>query len=225
MAQVKGGDGSSGVTPPEYGVWGDSHGHCGVVGTSDATGVAGISKNAVGVFGQSGRGEVTLAPLRPRSVGVEGESAVGVGVRGWAETGTGVEGTSSDGIGTTGTSAKNTGVFGRSSLPATPIPGTHDHYWDGGIGVFGENNEIGGRGVYGEANVDEGIGVFGKARGNYESIGVCGESKDGHGVWGSSDTSVGVYGCSSGDHSDSVGVVGQSSSGGQNLSGVRGLWV
>src|SRR5579872_5605348 len=116
MSQVKGDDGASGIAPPVAGVWGDSQQHCGVVGTSDSTGVAGISTGAVGVFGQSGRGEVIVRPpiLRPPSIGVEGESARGVGVRGWSQTGTGIEGTSQDGSAVTGTSKNNTGVYGRS---------------------------------------------------------------------------------------------------------------
>ena len=118
MSQVKGDDGSSGIRPPVAGVWGDSQQHCGVAGTSDATGVAGISTHAVGVLGQSGaRQRTPRPPLRPGSIGVEGESATGVGVRGWSHTGTGVEGASEDEAGVRGTSKNSTGVYGRSDLP------------------------------------------------------------------------------------------------------------
>lgn len=212
MAQLKGDDGSSGITPPEYGVWGDSQQHCGVVGTSDATGVVGISKNAVGVLGKSGSGKLTLKPPipRPPSIGVEGESAAGVGVRGWAESGRGVEGTSQDGIGVQGTSKNSTGVYGQSDLPAAGYAPDGTYVY-GGAGVLGENNQPGARGVLGLASGDQGTGVWGESVSGY---GVIGVSPGGGGVWGCSNESTAVWG----ESQDSVGVYGLSAA----LDGLQG---
>ena len=210
MSQVKGDDGSSGITAPVAGVWGDSQLHAGVAGTSDSTGVVGISKNAVGVLGQSGRGPVTIKPVRPPSVGVEGESAAGVGVRGWTQTGTGIEGTSPGGVGVKGTSKNSTGVYGFSDLPGTGTA-PDGHYVYGGDGVRGENNQRDGRGVRGLASGGQGTGVWGESVSGY---GVVGVSPGGGGVWGCSNESTGVWG----ESQDEVGVYGWSGA----LDGLRG---
>lgn len=241
MGSLAGEDGSSGIPKPQAGVWGDSQQHYGVVGTSDATGVAGISKDAVGVLGQSGRGKPILAPLRSRGVGVEGESATGVGVLGWAETGTGVVGTSvkgpavsgssQDGVGVEGVSKTNSGVHGRSSLPASVVNDSQCSN-DGGSGVLGENSQPGGCGVRGRADNLWGFGVRGAADGQ-SGIGVEGESARGTGVWGCSTSGIGVDGYSSsyagvwGCSPHSYAVVGETDDGCavQALGGTTGLGV
>jgi hypothetical protein len=169
----------------------------GVHGTSvDSTGVAGTSRNLVGVYGQSGAVELPPPPF-PTSVhagvfgaansglGVIGTTMFGAGVSGFAQKGNGVEGFSKDGIGVHGQSRTERGVYGISG---------------------------GSQGVWGHSSYDSGVMGISDTEGptlpNRPTIaGVVGTSDPQCGVIGTSSKQVGVYG-----FSNNVGVLGQTSS-------------
>jgi hypothetical protein len=169
----------------------------GVHGTSvDSTGVAGTSRNLVGVYGQSGVVELPPPPF-PTSVhagvfgaaesgaGVFGTTMFGEGVFGFAQKGNGVDGFSYDGIGVIGQSRTERGVYGISG---------------------------GSQGVWGHSSYDSGVMGICDTEGptlpkRPTIAGVVGTSDAQCGVIGTSSKQVGVYG-----FSNEVGVFGQTSS-------------
>ena len=157
----------SGITMPNnwpYGVWGDSEGGPGAVGT--ATTAPGGHRPRVrfsfpaGIYGAA-RGE--------GAYGVYGynRTRTGVGVFGANVDGTGVSGLSDNGIGTTGTStagdgmqartrsSTKNGIFARNDARSPVPPDT-----PAGNGVFGLSLVPNASGVFG-ANNNGGNGVFG----------------------------------------------------------------
>jgi hypothetical protein len=150
MAQVKGDDGQSGVTPDAgYGVWGDVERGYGVVGTSQGGlppfPIQGQVHSSAGVYGQS----TSAAGVEGKStsdVGVRGESQQTDGVSGLAHAsahsgvwgnndggGVGVAGSSTTGFGVLGSSAANDGVHGVCNGGNSGIAGISTQ----GTGVYG----------------------------------------------------------------------------------------
>lgn len=152
--------------------------------------------------------------------GVWGDSERGYGVTGTSKQSNGVNGASVDGIGVNGWSFGNTGVHGSSGKAGQRVG--EFGITEGGIGVHGENDELGGIGVRGRANGESCVGISGIADGQ-GGIGVSGSGGAlgvsgigvGTGVYGSSGRGSGVFGLSQ----DGDGVNGQSN----NRYGVSGL--
>lgn len=151
------------------------------------------------------------SPVVPSTskVGVWGQSDTGIGVAGTSLQYNGVEGDSSNGVGVTGTSGESTGVIGictkQKGVYSGKEIGVHGRSeLQGGIGVLGEENQSSGIGVRGIADND-GIGVWGSSN---TFVGVNGEGKL-VGCQGISATQMGVYGASNGND---AGVLGSSAS-------------
>lgn len=153
--------------------------------------------------------------------GVWGDTEKGYGVTGTSKQSNGVNGQSIDGIGVNGESLNGTGVHGSSGKAGQKVG--EFGIAEGGIGVHGENEELGGIGVRGQANGENGVGISGIANGQGGTgvsgtggaTGVYGSSESGTGVFGSGGRGTGVSGFST----DGNGVNGQSS----NQYGVSGL--
>ena len=159
--------------------------------TGSGTGVAGTGK--VGVHGQA------LDFGSASDFGVVGESVAGTGVAGSSTSGNGVTGSSNSGPGVVGFSAAGNGVFGEAA--------------GDGAGVMGQS--VGGAGVYGLSDDSHGVIGFSTNRGGVVGItdtqtwgvdagvsgvataagmGMRGQSKDGPGVYATSDENVAVHG-------------------------------
>lgn len=165
------------------GVWGDCDNGFGVYGETfdpNSSGVAGISGNAVGMWGQG-------------PIGVFGQSSSPTGTAVFGENtsnGFGVWGTSDSAVGVVG-QGKN-GIYGQSSSPD-------------GIGVFGENMNRG-VGVFGSVGSNErelkdiysppNIGVVGWGGNPTVELGLFPDTGYGGGVFGMSNGSDGVLGWS-----------------------------
>jgi len=168
-------------------VWGESKSWIGMYGKSGSTG------HGVGVLGEA------------IGAGVKGVSKTWVGVVGTGEAeqgGGGVLGESNGGSGVIGTSKKWVGVYGETLA-------------DAGAGVWGQN-KANGNGVLGKTeSTTGGAGVVGEGPGpgvigaSYTWVGVYGETRtpaaqgagvwgehkgDGTGVFGHSNTGIGVMG-------------------------------
>ncbi|WP_439593638.1 hypothetical protein [Microbacterium sp.] len=118
----------------------------------------------------------------------------------------------SRGTGVWGESETWVGVYGKSNAPA------------GGNGVWGEAPPTGGSGVYGLAHGPYGNGVFGQSddQGPNAGAGVFGRSR-GTGVWGESETWMGVYGKTT-SVTGGAGVMGEAAPGvGAGVLGKGGL--
>lgn len=190
----------------------------GVAGVNDNTGpgVFGESNNGIAVYGESkswigmfGKSEST-----GHGVGVLGE-AIGAGVKGVSKTwvgvvgvgeatqgGGGVYGISEGGSGVTGNSKTWHGVYGET--PGSAGAGVWGEHKGSGSGVVGKTQSTtGGAGVWGESpgpgviGVSQTwVGVYGETRTPAaQGAGVWGEHKgDGTGVFGASNTGIGVMG-------------------------------
>jgi hypothetical protein len=160
----------SGITRPNnwpWGLWGDSDGGPGVVGTAKALPVARPGEVDVGtrrfsypagVYGESdGEDTFGVYGLSAQGAGVRGEGSSGPGMSGSSDGGTGVTGMSRHGDGMqarTRSSAMN-GIFARNDATSPSPPDT-----PGGNGVFGLSTVPNASGVFG-ANNNGGIGVTG----------------------------------------------------------------
>ena len=117
------------------------------------------------------------------------------------------------GVGVQGTSVA-TGVRGRGEKWCGVIGDSHSDI--GGVGVWGEHHK-GGTGVYGRSlTTPSGRGVWGHSE---TDVGVYGQSNLGNGVRGDSNTWIGVYGATSSTRGG-AGVMGEHRTGG---TGVRAL--
>ena len=184
------GNGVHGISATGFGVVGESTTGRGVVARSDTNyGLRAASRTLAGIRGSSemSRGVEGWATV---SEGVVGISKTGNGVWGQTEEGTGVLGTSKKGIGVVGDSETNDGVRGVGRSP---------HHGVVGINVTppsGPNMIIRRPGNGGWFESDLGEGVRGTSK-NADHGGVVGvNTAGGAGVYGSSDTGVGVWGVS-----------------------------
>ena len=184
-ATTKGsGAGVQGSSTSGYGVYGTTvSGYSGVYGIStDKIGTYGGSFNSTGVVGENTNNH-NVGLLGTPNYGVYGQSTSGPGVYGYTPQG-------------------SIGIYGKSDLAGQQSG--EFQYTPGGIGVYGEDNQINSIGVSGQANGYLGTGVSGQANGSLgtgvsgygASTGVYGASAS-TGVWGNSSSGTGVYGVSS----------------------------
>lgn len=164
-------------------------------------------EGVVAVTGSAANGHGVLGVAHgPYSCGVYGQNEdqgpnAGPGVLGKSR-GTGVWGESETWV----------GVYGKSNSPT------------GGNGVWGEAPATGGSGVYGLAHGPYGNGVYGQSddQGPNPGAGVFGKSR-GTGVWGESETWMGVYGKTT-SVTGGAGVMGEAAPGvGAGVLGKGGL--
>jgi hypothetical protein len=158
--------------------WGESQaGGVGVEGRSDSNiGVEGISSTSVGVKGFSGS-TYGVYGSSTSSIGVGGFSSASMGVHGLSEASHGVMGSSDSRAGVRGNSNDFIGVYGTTIAPdRSAVAGQSQNE---GTGVFGYSGESGDD----LPSAEPKTGVLGQAD----------QDADSRGVWGRSDSGVGVY--------------------------------
>jgi hypothetical protein len=189
-------------------------GDFGVMGTAISTGVFGSATATEGGTGVAGMGKVgvfghALDFGSANDFGVVGESAAGTGVAGSSTSGTGATGSSNSGPGVAGFSAAGNGVAGFSATGN----GVFGETQGDGAGVMGQS--VAGPGVYGLSDDWHGVIGFSTSRGGVLGVtdtqtpgvdagvagvataagtGVLGQSKNGPGVYATSDENVAVHG-------------------------------
>jgi hypothetical protein len=144
-----------------------------------------FDSNELSVSAVKGINTSTPNGAPPESVGVEGQSDLGVAVSGHSISGFGVHGSSQSNFGVRAVSIDGVGLRA-TSVSGRALEATADQ---SGIGVVAQSDS--GDGVFGIS--DTGIGVHGTSRTNHA---VHGESAAGRGVVGVSQTFVGVSGFS-----------------------------
>ncbi|MDQ6825128.1 MAG: hypothetical protein M3007_06680, partial [Candidatus Eremiobacteraeota bacterium] len=200
-AGLTGYDNATVIPDLNQGVLGESNNGYGVTGITQ-------SKDPNGAVGVAG---YDLSPNNPNNIGVVGFSATNVGVYGSGHTtnGIGVYGNAKDGgIGVYAQSHTNNGVavFGNAfdggvglqgralTSSGVGVLGTSP---DGGIGVFGRSKTATGTAIEG-VEPDGGIAIIGNSPGSTPGLnpimGVWGDAANGWGVYGHSNTRVGVVG-------------------------------
>jgi hypothetical protein len=165
----------------------EARGMTGLIGVSGGDAVAPVAK--IGVYGYANQDANARA--------VYGKSLLGTGVWGNSDTGRGLFGRSTAGTGVSAQSDTGRAMYGTTGAPDKTA-------------ILGQNTNGGGSGVQGMAGTgvppapEAQTGVFGSASISELSNGVTGRSVAGTGVWGDTNTGVGVV--ATGQQVDSWGL-------------------